>query len=533
MRKRVVILAMTVLCVLSFRMAQGQEVFWQQISRENLDVTCVAVEPGNPATIYIASENSVLKTEDNGMSWRNILSVRGQNRAINFLCLNTQDGNSLYAATGNGLYRSQDRGKAWQRIFRGKDSWENSCTAVAVLSDAIFLGTKAGLFISRDNGRSWLKADGRLGESQIFCLVYAFKEPDYLYVACVDGVFKSADGGKGWERVFVVLPTEKLLDEEQEETSENNHEEQISQVKYIALDENNPNLLYLATSRGVYKSQDRANTWGLLSTSGLLSLDIRFVSVTNQSRVLISTKSGVYVYQDSRWQESSLRLPVEEVKFLTSDNQENIYAACDQGLFKSQLENPAGNKQDILALYYKGEPKIKRIQEAAIRYAEAGPEKIIRWRKQAARRALLPKLTISFDQDKDKTISKSVWGIYSSYSNGNITAPDRYFIGPDDETKYRNKNYGVSLSWDFGNLIWSDDQTSIDVRSGLMVQLREDILDEVNKLYFERIRLKMEIDRLSIEDRVKRLEKELRLEELTASMDALTGGYYSECLNSK
>lgn len=43
----------------------------------------------------------------------------------------------------------------------------------------------------------------------------------------------------------------------------------------------------------------------------------------------------------------------------------------------------------------------------------------------------------------------------------------------------------------------------------------------------------MEIDRLSIEDRVKRLEKELRLEELTASMDALTGGYYSECLNSK
>ncbi len=65
------------------------------------------------------------------------------------------------------------------------------------------------------------------------------------------------------------------------------------------------------------------------------------------------------------------------------------------------------------------------------------------------------------------------------------------------------------------------------------MQLREDILDEVNKLYFERIRLKVEIDRLSIEDRVKRLEKKLRLEELTASLDALTGGYYSECLNSR
>ena len=487
MRKRAVVLVMTVLYILCFGIAQGQEIFWQQISREHLDVTALALEPGNPATIYIASGNSVLKTEDGGMSWRKILSIRGQNRVINFLCTSPQDENSLYAATGNGLYYSQDRGKNWQRIFRGKDSWENVCTAVAVLPDAIFLGTKVGLFISKDNGRSWFKAGARLGESQILCLAYQFKEPDYLYIACVDGVFKSADSGKSWERVFVALPTEKLLDEEQEETSENNHEEQISQVKYIALDENNPNLLYLATSRGVYKSQDRANTWGLLSASGLLSLDIRFVSVTNQSRVLISTKSGVYVYQDSHWQESSLRLPVEEVKFLTSDNQENIYAACNQGLFKSQLENPAGNKQDILALYYKDEPKIKQVQEAAIRYAEVEPEKIIRWRKQAARRALLPKLSISFDQDKDKTISKSVWGIYSSYTNGNITSPGRYFIGPDDETKYRNKNYGVSLRWDFGDLIWSDDQTSIDVRSRLMVQLREDILDEVNKLYFERI----------------------------------------------
>jgi phosphoribosyl-AMP cyclohydrolase len=533
MRKRAVVLVMTVLCILCFGMAQGQEILWQQISRENLNVTAVAVDSGNPADIYVAADNSVLKTEDRGLSWINILSIRGQNRAINFLCLSPRDGNSLYAVTGNGLYYSQDRGKNWQRIFRGKDSWENACTAVAVLPDAIFVGTKAGLFISKDNGRSWLKAGARLGESQIFCLAYSFKEPDYLYVACVDGVFKTADGGKSWDRVFVALPTEKSLDEGQDENQENNHEEKISQVKYISLDLNNPSSLYLATSRGVYKSRDRANTWELLSSSGLPGSDIRFVLVSHQSRVLVLTKSGVYVYEDIRWQELSLRLPVEEVKFLASDNQENLYAACDKGLFKAQFENPVADKHSILTLYYKDEPKINQVQEVAVRYAEVEPEKISRWRRQATRRALLPKLTISFDQDKDKTISKSVWGIYSSYSNGNITAPGRYFIGPDDETKYRNKNYGVSLSWDFGDLIWSDDQTSIDVRSRLMVQLREDILDEVNKLYFERIRLKMEIDRLSIEDRVKRLEKELRLAEFTASLDALTGGYYSECLNSK
>jgi hypothetical protein len=59
------------------------------------------------------------------------------------------------------------------------------------------------------------------------------------------------------------------------------------------------------------------------------------------------------------------------------------------------------------------------------------------------------------------------------------------------------------------------------------VQLRDDILDEVTKLYFERLRVKMELDNLSIEDRKKRFEKGLRLQELTASIDALTGGYFS------
>lgn len=66
-----------------------------------------------------------------------------------------------------------------------------------------------------------------------------------------------------------------------------------------------------------------------------------------------------------------------------------------------------------------------------------------------------------------------------------------------------------------------------------MVELRNDILDEVNKVYFERIRVKVELDNLSIEDRKKRFEKELRLRELTASIDALTGGYFSQQLAKK
>ena len=61
-----------------------------------------------------------------------------------------------------------------------------------------------------------------------------------------------------------------------------------------------------------------------------------------------------------------------------------------------------------------------------------------------------------------------------------------------------------------------------------MVQLRNDIMDEVNKLYFERRRLQFELAENPPEAQSKKVLKELRLQELTANIDSLTGGYLSE-----
>ena len=82
-------------------------------------------------------------------------------------------------------------------------------------------------------------------------------------------------------------------------------------------------------------------------------------------------------------------------------------------------------------------------------------------------------------------------------------------------------------------MVFSSEQTSIDVRSRLMVQLRDDILDEVTRLYFERRRLQLELASQDSLSPKARSEKELRLEELAASIDGLTGGYLSERLEDK
>ena len=66
-----------------------------------------------------------------------------------------------------------------------------------------------------------------------------------------------------------------------------------------------------------------------------------------------------------------------------------------------------------------------------------------------------------------------------------------------------------------------------------MVELRNDILDQVTKIYFERLRTKVELDNLAVVDIKKRQDKELRVLELTASLDAMTGGYFSRALQNK
>jgi photosystem II stability/assembly factor-like uncharacterized protein len=520
MKKKILIL---LLAQLIYLVAAGDifasGIIWQDIGRGNRHVKTVLTDPLSEKVIYIGTRNAVLKTEDGGESWRNILIIRGQNKSVNLLMFSPRDSNHIYAATGNGLFLSQNQGKNWSRIFQGKSSEENECTALAILANTIYLGTKKGLFISRDNSRSWSKEISKLGNSHILSLTYSPNDPNSIYLVCVDGVFRSLDNGETWERVYVANPTEDN-DEDAEQVSEDTDEQNRSSfLRYLSTNRNKADSIYLATERGAYRSQDKGKTWDLIPSYGLLSEQLKFLIVSDNSDIYAVAKAEVFEYKKEGWRKLSFGLTAREINSLGLDNRGNLYAACDNGLFKASLQSSDNANNSQVVICSRNEPAINDIQQAAISYAEVAPEKIQRWRKQAAKKAYLPEVSVGIDRN-----ITDLW----HWESGSSTKTD-------DDTLRRGKDgieWNVSLSWDLSELIWNQDQTSIDVRSRLMVQLRDDILDEVTKLYFERLRVKMELDNLSIIERKKRSEKELRVQELTASLDALTGGYFSQQLKS-
>ena len=503
--------------LVSLGLVLADEASWTDIGGGHLKVTAILVDPQQPQNIFFGSEEGVFRSTDGGKNWSSVFSLKGQNQAVHALVYASPDKNSLYAATGSGLFFSPDQAKSWKKIFRGKNELERDCQTVVVLEGGIYLGTKAGLFVSFDRGQSWTSQPNELGYSQI--LAIAFKnnvEGDHeVYAVCVKGLFKTRSQSPSWDKIFSATSIQNDL--EQIEPDENREEEiEISEIRSVAVEPENNGRIYLAESSGVYCSGDNGLSWQRISDQGLLKKEVRSIIAGSGSRLYAATKAGIFVFQEGLWHDLSLRLVCGQVNSFSFDGAANLYVASSKGLFKSQSldligQNSSQGQKDLLD----NVPTIEQVQQAAMRFAEVEPDKIKNWRRLAAKKAWLPQMSLGLDRN-----TADLW----HWESGSTTKE-----GDDNLRKGRDSfDWDVSLSWDLGDIVWSEAQNSIDVRSRLTVQLRNDILDEVTKIYFERLRVKEDLASLDIRDKNKRKEKELRVKELNAYLDGLTGGYFSQ-----
>lgn len=509
---------------------------WERLAGPTLaEAARNAIQPAGDATRFLVSDRqSLFVSTADGTFWERSFRIRGNDSQINRLIIPPRDPQPWYLLTTDGVFQSDDKGKKWKKIYGGIGKESNNVLSLArdpYKDNILYLGTRAGVFLSKDNGKTWSRAFAELSRKTIWDIVvdnmngelfFAAGTNLYRYHIARDSFLKVFSGD------FDVEEIEELP--ETIEDAEENKDGSSSKMA-LALGTQPAPSLFVGTSRGVYASDDEGETWQKIPNSGLrTSAMTRLVYSDRTSKLFAATPKGVFEYDSEKklWGELYEGLAASQVFDLTIQQTregDRLLAATETGVFFYQIhphsfrpEAPMDSNQTNGVLFsriIRMEPSVRDIQEAAIRYAHVANGKINRWHAASRLRALIPNLSFSKGLDIANNIH---------VDTASTTVADSFVQGPDD----RDRSTDINLSWDLGEIIWSSAQTSIDSREKLMVELRDEILSEVTRLYFERRRAQFELAANPPQDFNEYTKALLRIEELTANLDALTNGYLSK-----
>ncbi|MDP8215347.1 MAG: hypothetical protein RAO92_09190 [Candidatus Euphemobacter frigidus] len=235
---------------------------------------------------------------------------------------------------------------------------------------------------------------------------------------------------------------------------------------------------------------------------------------------------------------------------------------------------PIETMADMEALFAY-EPSYQQIQQVAMRYAEVHPDKIAAWRRGASLRAFLPE--VQFDYDWKKSFEINVEDEFStsfdtSYSTdygnesseednhtreygeldtGAWSLKEKWTTDVDNqwsssesygeesgesrkhdesEKTDRDKRWKIKLEWDLRDFIFNKEQIRISKEARDLVELRQDVLEEVNTYFFDRRRAQIEMLFSPPGDVRSKIDLQLQIARVTANIDALTGGFLSNAL---
>jgi len=167
------------------------------LTMNNLDVTNIAFDPQDPATVYAASAaNGLFYSNDSGNSWQQFKDLKSGR--ISNIAVDYQNKCVIFATTQNKLFKSENCGRDWNNIYYHQKS-QVVLTALALdakSSSIIYMGTSEGEILkSTDGGRSWLTAYRTQTDKVMDIIVDPYNSKIIYFGTSQRGLFKSLDGG--------------------------------------------------------------------------------------------------------------------------------------------------------------------------------------------------------------------------------------------------------------------------------------------------------------------------------------------------
>ena len=270
---------------------------WEAISHRmsHSRVIALALDPVYPATVYAGTKgDAVYKSYDGGQRWisqRTGLDDVTVTSVVNQLVFDPTDNVSLFAATTMGVFESKDGGDSWKKRMNGM----KEILMVVTLAidqgrpDVMYAGTSGGVYKSLDRAGTWAKVHQGLISPDVLSSGRALMvntvlidpyRADTVYAATLNGLYKTTDGARSWTRIGRELPDQM--------------------INVMALDPSSSGTLYVAGRQGLFKSTDGGVSWKA-KNAGLASLNIRSLAISpnNPTTLYLGTNgSGLYRSRD-------------------------------------------------------------------------------------------------------------------------------------------------------------------------------------------------------------------------------------------
>ena len=254
---------------------------------------------------------------------------------VRSLAIDPKNPDRIFLGTSAGnLYLSIDKGATWSRFARPGNSAEmvldhiiidpaDSRNMFAAAWNAQLPNSDGDLFRSHDAGKTW-EIVAELHGKSLRALSMAASDPKIIVVGALDGIYRSRNGGRDFERI-----------------SPANHAE-IKNVESIAIDPINPDVIYAGTWHLPWKTEDGGKTWhnikkGVIDDSDVFSIVIDHAQPAN---IFISACSGIY-RSDSAGELfrkiQGIPYSARRTRMLQMDPTDHnvVYAGTTEGLWKT------------------------------------------------------------------------------------------------------------------------------------------------------------------------------------------------------
>ena len=245
---------------------------WRDAGLNGQTITGLTLDPSNTDILYATTPTwggGVFKNEDGGRSrsWRSINagtppSLTGQEFSTAF-ALDPRNPATVYVATkgdllseeGGGVSKSLDGGRSWRSTNAGLNGARVSALALAPGSPGTAYAAVAGRGVFK-------RADGRwrtvnTGLINLFATAVAVdpQDPATVYAGTAGGIYKSTNAGANWGRAsFTPILRDDRIDSGPEPVVDPQHPATVHAITAS----HNDRSVYESL---VYRSQDGARTW--------------------------------------------------------------------------------------------------------------------------------------------------------------------------------------------------------------------------------------------------------------------------------